>query len=127
MSIPLVTHRVTILGVRPQPTVDPDSDGYDTEDHPISVTLATNWPASITQPTAQRESSGGLGSDDAPLQVDEYAFRCDPTDINRFDYIVDDVDGTTYQVTWVTESLPVLFGLEHIIARIKRVKGLPHA
>lgn len=127
MPIPLVTHRVTILGVRPQSAVDPDSDGYDAEDLPVLVPLATNWPASITQPTPQRESSGGLGSDDTTLQVDEYTFRCDPTDVNRFDYIIDDADGTTYQITAVTKSLPVLFGLEHIVGRVKRVKGLPHA
>lgn len=115
------------MGVRPQSSVDPDSDGYDTEDMPTPVTLVTDWPASITQPAGQRESEGGLGSDDTSLQVDEYAFRCDSTDVNRFDYIIDDATGDTYQVVSVTPSLPVLFGLEHITGRIKRVKGLPHA
>jgi hypothetical protein len=125
MPIPLITHHVTIMGVRPQSAVDPDSDGYDSEDAPTPVTLVTSWPASITSPTSQRESEGGLGSDDTALQVDEYAFRCNPTDISRFDYIIDDATGDTYQVTAVAASLPVLFGLEHITGRIKRVKGLP--
>lgn len=126
MSIPLVTHHITIVGIRPQSTVDPDSDGYDNVDMPNLITLVTDWPASITQPTSARESEGGLGTDDTALQVDEYAFRCNPTDINRFDYIIDDATGLVYQVTAVTDSLPVLFGLEHVTGRVKRVKGLPH-
>lgn len=124
MAIPLVTHLVSILGVRPQALNDPDADGYDSVDAPNLVTLVTNWPASITSPTSLRESNG---AEDTTFEVDEYAFRCDSTDVNRFDYVIDDVTGDAYQITAIAPSLPVLFGLEHITGRVKKIKGLPHA
>lgn len=128
MAIPIVTTHVTIKGIRPQTEYDYDAEGYPGEgDPPDMVTLVTEWPASITMPTATRGNEGALGADDSPIQVDTYAFRCDVTDIQRFDIVVDESNGTEYRVVSIIQSLPVLFGLEHMTGQLKLVKGAEDA
>lgn len=121
----IATTTVTIKGIRPQTEYDYDAEGYPGEgDPPDMVTLQTEWPASITLPSATRGNEGALGADDTPVQVDTYAFRCNNTDIQRFDIVVDESDGTQYRVISITQSLPMLFGLEHTIGQLKKVKGV---
>lgn len=114
MPIPLVTTTVSVYGRRPQSLNDPDAEGYDPPEDPYEL-RATNINASITAPAAVAN---------APQQVETYAFRCDVTDINRFDVVVDESTGDTWEIQEIRESIVVDYGLEHMVGTVIRVKGL---
>lgn len=125
MAIAIVTTTVTIKGIRPQTEYDYDAEGYPGEgDPPEPVILVSEWPASITVPGATRGNEGALGADETPIQIDTYAFRCNTTDIQRFDIVVDESDGTEYRVISISKSLPMLFGLDHMVGQLKLVRGV---
>ncbi len=114
MAIPLATTTVSIYGRRPQSLNDPDAEGYDPAP-PAPTLRASGIRASITAPGAEPN---------APQQADTYAFRCDPTNIDRFDLIVDEQSGDTYELRELRDSLPTTWGLEHHVGTLVRVKGL---
>lgn len=115
MAIVIATTTVTIKGNRPQLDIDPDDEGLTV----LPEVLATGVRASITLPATARRV-------DNIDQVDEYAFRCDPVDVGltRFDTVIDESTNTEYEVRTVAESLPTLFGFEHITGRVRARKGL---
>lgn len=115
--IPLATTTVTVRGVRPQLEYDPDAEDYDGFKAPEPWNLTTGLRATITRPAFKREQS------DAD-QIDVYALRTDPFEITRFDRIVDESDGTEYEVISAGPSKPVTFGLMHTVAYIRLVKGV---
>lgn len=114
--IPIATTTVTVKGVRPQLPVDRDSEGYPDDSTPTPVALVTGLRATISKPAFKRH----LGEID---QADVYALRTDPFDITRFDIVVDESDGTEYEVTQAGPSKPVSWGLMHTVAYIRAVKG----
>ena len=106
--IPINTTTITVKGNRPI-SEDPD-------DNTPQSTLATGVRASITLPSFIRESAD-------TSQVDMYALRCDPTDINRYDTVIDESNGDEYSVERVGPSKPIMFGLQHTMAYIKIRRG----
>lgn len=114
--IPIATTTVTVKGVRPQQAIDRDSEGYPDDTTVAPSVLTTGLRATITKPAFKRH----LGSID---QADIYALRTDPFDINRFDTVIDESDGTEYEVTYAGPSKPVQWGLVHTVAYIRAVKG----
>ncbi len=117
MSIPLATTTVTIKGKRPQSTLDPDADGYDS-DAPADTELATNVRASITLPEGRRSKPGD--------EVDGYILRIDPVDVglNQHDEVIDEQDGAEYTVVWAVASKPTAYGLQHIKAKLQLTRGI---
>lgn len=117
MAIPLATTTVTVKGKRPQSAVDPDADGYDAP-APADTVLITEVPASITLPDGTR----GKDAD----AIDIYTLRIDPIEIglSQYDQIVDEQDGKEYEVVTAVESKPLAYGLHHIMATIRLVRGL---
>lgn len=118
MPIPLATTTVTIKGKRPQASIDPDAEGYDTPVAEPEI-LATGVRASITLPTGQRNNPD-------TDEVISYAMRCDPIDVDvtRFDTVLDEATNIEYKVSTAQRSHPTAFGLNHITARIYLTKGL---
>jgi hypothetical protein len=114
--IPIQTTTVTVKGRRPQAAIDPDAEGYDSP--PTEpTTLITGLRATITLPSARRSA----GEAD---EVDVYTLRTDPFDLNRYDTIIDESDGTEYEVSRAIPSKPVTWGLQHTVAYIYKTQGL---
>lgn len=116
MPIPLATTTVTVKGRRPQVAIDPDAEGYDGPPVP-AVVLVTGLRASITLPSFKRQ----VATSD---QVDVFALRTDPFAINRFDTIIDESDGTEYEVTYAGPSKVETWGLHHTVCYIRLTRGL---
>lgn len=117
MSIPLATTLVTIMGKRPQSSVDPDAEGYDAP-APADGVLAIDVRASITLPDGTR----GKDAD----AIDIYTLRIDPIEVglSQYDQVIDQQDGKEYEVVTAVESKPLDYGLHHIMATIHLVRGL---
>lgn len=115
MSIPLATTTITVTGVRPQSSIDPDAEGYDAP-APAPTTLSTGVRACISNPTGSRSTPND--------ELDIYTLSCDPVDLNRFDIVLDETTGTQYMVDSVTISPAETFGLEHTKATLRLTKGL---
>lgn len=118
MAIPLATTTISIIGVRPQSPVDPDAEGFDGPG-PTPVPLINGVRASITQPKPER---GTDGNDEQDL----YTLSCDPIDVGltRYDTVVDEQTGTTYEVKKVAASPATLLGLDHVKATLFKREGL---
>lgn len=115
MSIPLATTTITVSGVRPQSSIDPDSEGYDAPP-PAPATLSTGVRACISNPTGSRSTPND--------ELDIYTLSCDPVDLNRFDTVIDEATGTEYMVDSVVMSVTESFGLQHTKAILRLTKGL---
>lgn len=115
MSIPIATTTITVKGNRPQLDIDPDDDTLDVP----QTTLATGVRASITLPTSSRDV-------DNADESDEYALRCDVfTDgLTRYDTVIDESTGVSYEVRVSALSLPTMLGLRHVKATLRKRKGL---
>lgn len=115
MSIPVATTTITVMGNRPQRDVDPDDPDLAIP----SVTLATGVRASITIPASNRRV-------DNIDEVDDYALRCDVFDagLTRYDTIIDESTGVSYEVRVSALSLPTMLGLQHIKATVRKRQGL---
>lgn len=116
MSIPLATTTITVIGVRPQSAIDPDAEGYG-DPTPTPSVLVTGLRACISRPAFRRQ----VGETD---QEDVKALRCDPFDITRFDTVVDETTGETYEVLSAGPSEPVQWGLQHTVAFLKIDRGI---
>ncbi len=103
------------MGHRPQRDIDPDDDDLRVP----PVILATGVRASITIPASNRRV-------DNIDETDDYALRCDVFEagLTRYDTIIDESSGVSYEVRTAARSLPTLFGLEHIKASVRKREGL---
>jgi len=115
MSIPLATTTITVMGNRPQRDVDPDDDALAVP----QVTLATGVRASITLPNSERRV-------DNIDETDSYALRCDifPEGLTRYDTVIDESTGVSYEVRVSALSSTTMLGLEHVKATIRKREGL---
>lgn len=121
MAVPLATTTITVHGVRPQSAVDPDAEGYDAPP-PAPTMQATGIRATISLPQSARGSSAAVSS--PADEVDTYTLSCDPVELTRHDTVTDDTTGVVYEVETVIPSPTVVFGLQHIKAKLKRTEGL---
>lgn len=71
--------------------------------------------AHIGQPSGSEQRQGGSRG-----QVDK-VLVADPCTISNLDLVVDDADGTTWQVVWVNRARGL--GLDHVKAGLVRVVG----
>lgn len=119
MAIPIATTTVTVKGVRPQSSLDPDAEGYDAAP-PDDTTLATGVRATITLPIGRRSNPTD--------SIESYSLRCDllpgGVELTRFDVVVDEVTTREYIVHEVALSLPEEFGLTHWVATLRMDKGI---
>ena len=115
--IPINTTTISVKGRRPQVPIDPDADGYDPPPTP-PVILASGVRATISLPSFKRDA-------EQAGQIDQYALRCDPIEvgITRYDTIIDESTDVEYSVESVGPSLIEQFGLAHIVAYVKIVRG----
>lgn len=121
--IPLATTTIDVYGRSPQEEIDPDAEGYDTPDPTDTPLVASAVRASITLPRGSRQGQ---------QETDTYKLRADLTDstnaaykLDRFMTVVDRSSGQSFYVVTVSESYPTAYGLQHYIADLKLVKGLP--
>lgn len=118
MTIPISTTLITLKGVRPQLSIDPDADGYDGS-APTPSVLASDVRATITLPKGQRSNPTD--------EIDSYALRCDPIDgveLTQYDTVIDQTTGTEYRVLVANPSLPEDFGLAHWVATLTHSTGI---
>jgi hypothetical protein len=115
MAIPNPTTTVAVRGRRPHTDVDPDADGYDT-DRPPPSTLASGVKACISGPTSVVVDG---------IEVDRWQLRCDPTDLDQWDYVDDETTGESYSVVKAVHSRVTTYGLDHVHAELSQASGLP--
>lgn len=115
MTIAIATTHITVMGNRPQLDIDPD----DPDTQVPQEVLATGVRASITLPASNRRV-------DNIDEVDDYALRCDIFDagLSRYDTVIDESTGVSYEVRVSAVSPATLLGLEHIKATVRKREGL---
>lgn len=106
MTLPLTTTTVTVQ--RPSAGVDPyEVDSYQT--------VVAGWPAVISGPSGSGLTIGG------DQQSVSATLLADPVDIRRYDRVVDDTTGRTYDVVWSNQRYEL--GLSHTKAGLTYTEG----
>lgn len=120
MAIILATTTITVSGVRPQSSIDPDAYGYDGDPAvPVPGVIAEDVRACISAPVSARDV-------DQNAEVTEYALRCDLFEggLTRYDTVTDDKTGVSYEVRVVALSVAEMFGMQHIKATLRKAEGV---
>lgn len=111
MSIPLNTTTITVR----RSVFTGDEDPYDTPPEPTDIATGIRAVISAT-------SGNDLIAGRSTQETVSFGVRCDPTDLEAGDQVVDDTSGEVFEVMWAHTTVGL--ELDHTTGELRRVTGV---